>query len=107
MISDVELMSAAGRRKQRSEMTARAGAYCADPVRVVSVYAGMRPQPAYSGLAVLDLRGEDGVAAVAIIQAGYSVAQGQERRRVHVGPGLRQPSATVDPDDKRPLRRPR
>src|SRR5215510_8583805 len=107
MSADIKFMRAAGRRKQRSEMTARAGAYCADSVRVVSVCAGMRAQPAYSGFAVLDLRGENGVAAVAVIQAGYSVAQGQERRRVHIGPGLRQPSATVDPDDERPLGRPR
>ena len=51
----------------------------ADVVGIEVVLGGVGPQPADRRLAVFDLRGEDGVLAEAVVDAGHGVALGGQR----------------------------
>ena len=65
------------------------------------VLRGMRPQPAYRRLAVLDLGGELGILTQAIIDAGHDVALIRPRQRNAAVLAALFPRTAVDPHDQR------
>ena len=65
------------------------------------ILLGVGPQPADRGLAVLDLRGEDGVLAEPVVDAGHGVALGGQRQGGATFLAARPPCPAVNPDDHR------
>jgi hypothetical protein len=92
---------ATGGADERGEMTACGSADRAEVIGVEVVVLRMRSQPADGGLAVLDLRGEDGFLTETILDAGHSIAFEHEwgHGAGKFVPGT--PAAAVDVDDER------
>ena len=80
-------------------MTARRSAPDADVVGIEAVFLGVGAQPADGCLAVLDLGGEDGVLAEAVVDARRRVALGDQRDRRAAVLAAAIPAASVNPDD--------
>ena len=96
----VEIAHMAGDGEQGGEVAAGAGAPRGDFLRVVAVLGGVRAQPADGGFAILDLRGEDGVLAEPILDAGDGDAFLEQGLAGRVGLAAGVPAAAVDPDDQ-------
>jgi hypothetical protein len=71
------------------------------PIPINMVLFGMRPQPAYRRLAVLNLGGELGILAQAVIDAGHDVSLLRPRQGNAGVLAALFPPAAVDPHDQR------
>ena len=89
------------RAEEGNEVAARRFARRADMGGIKVVFPGVGAEPADRGFAVLDLRGENGVLAEAVPDAGDRAARSRERdARTRVAIAHR-PTAAVDPNEER------
>ncbi len=96
----LEIKGAPGGAQERDQVPTGRRSPDADAFRVQVVRLCVRPQPADGRLAVLDLRGEDGVLAQPVVDGGHRVSladQGQRHHTAVFAPA--HPRAAMDPHD--------
>src|SRR5262249_18006438 len=96
-----ELLYAATRTEQSGQRPAGRGAPDTDPIRIQTVFFGVRSQPANGGLAIVNLGGEGGVLRQAMVDAGDGIALGGEIQGPCSFLAAALPATGVNPDHQR------
>jgi len=103
VFAHVEVLHVSAGTHQCDEVSTGADTERADPVGINSILGCMHPKPADRGLAILDLRRENGVLTQPIADARGREALRRERQREALRFIAALPAAAMDPDHEREL----
>ena len=102
--ADIELLRVARRAEHCGQVPARRTSPGGEAIRIDPVFGGVRPEPADSRFAVLDLSGENGVLAQPIVDRGDRETLCEVFQRHPLFLAAHPESATVDVNDQRQIR---